>query len=64
MTERQLKQFTLHATFCLPEEACALLLGEQTEEGKVVREVFLTENVDHTNEYFTITPETQLKAMK
>lgn len=64
MTERQLKQFTLHATFCLPEEACALLLGEQTEEGKVVREVFLTENVDHTNEHFTITPETQLKAMK
>ena len=27
MTEQQLKQFTLHAKFCLPEEACALLLG-------------------------------------
>ena len=64
MTERQLKQFTQHAVSCLPEEACALLLGEQTEQGKVVREVYLTENVEHTNEHFIITPETQLKAVK
>lgn len=64
MTQGQLQQFVAHAVECLPEEACALLLGEQTEEGKVVREVFITENIDHTNEHFTITPETQLKAMK
>ena len=64
MTEKQLHQFVLHARACLPEEACALLLGEQTEEGKFVWEVFLTENADHTNEHFTIPPQVQLKVIK
>ncbi|MDO5547929.1 MAG: M67 family metallopeptidase [Eubacteriales bacterium] len=64
MTQTQLQQFIAHAKTCLPEEACALLLGEQTEAGKRVREVYITENIDHTNEHFTITPQAQLKAMK
>ncbi|MDO5783749.1 MAG: M67 family metallopeptidase [Eubacteriales bacterium] len=64
MTQAQLQQFITHAKTCLPEEACALLLGEQTEAGKRVREVYITENIDHTNEHFTITPQEQLKAMK
>ncbi|MCD8355083.1 MAG: M67 family metallopeptidase [Clostridia bacterium] len=64
MTKGQLEQFTEHAKRCLPEEACALLLGEYDENGKIVREVYITENVDHTNEHFTITPQEQLKAVR
>lgn len=60
----QLEQFVTHAKTCLPEEACALLLGERGEDGKVVRELYITENVDHTNEHFTITPQEQLRAIK
>lgn len=64
MAKAQLEDFIRHANTCLPEEACALLLGERSEKGKIVREIYITENVDHTNEHFTITPQEQLKAVR
>lgn len=64
MTRKQMNQFIEHARLCLPEEACALLLGERSETEKLVKEVYITENVDHTNEHFTITPQDQLKAIR
>lgn len=64
MTTVQLERFVEHAKTCLPEEACGLLLGVHTDEGKLVKELYLTENVDHTNEHFTIAPQEQLKAIK
>jgi len=53
-----------HATDCLPEEACGLIAGEEIDGVKYIREVYLLENTDHSNEHFNISPQDQLKAIK
>lgn len=55
-----------HSRENLPEEACGLLGGIIDPETGVKRvtEVYLLENIDHTNEHFTISPEDQLKTLK
>ena len=55
-----------HARACLPEEACGLIAGSVPDEGgaATVRQVYLLENVDHTNEHFSMAPEEQLAAVK
>ena len=45
-----------HAEKNLPEEACGLIAGEVTAEGKVIREVYLLTNIDHSNEHFSLDP--------
>ena len=49
-----------HAEKNLPEEACGLIAGEVTAEGKVIREVYLLTNIDHSNEHFSLDPKEQL----
>ena len=55
-----------HSRENLPEEACGLLGGTiDPETGvKTVEKVYLLENIDHTNEHFTISPEDQFKTLK
>ena len=54
-----------HAKKNLPEEACGLIAGEDLPDGtRVIRKVYLLENVDHTNEHFTISPKDQLATIK
>ena len=58
-----------HAKNCLPEEACGLIAGteETGADGnaiKIIKEVYLLENTDHSNEHFNISPAEQLKAIK
>lgn len=54
-----------HAESCLPEEACGLIGGVIAEDGlKVVKKVYLLENIDHSNEHFSMEPKEQFAAIK
>ena len=53
-----------HARSCLPEEACGLIAGTEENGVKEIKEVYLLENTDHSNEHFNISPQDQLKAIK
>ena len=63
--KRDYEMMTAHAKQMLPEEACGLIAGIDREDGiREIRKVYLLENTDHTNEYFSISPADQLKAIK
>lgn len=47
-----------------PEEICGLIGGTQTEEIKIVREIYVLENIDHSREHFSMNPKDQLEAVK
>ena len=53
-----------HAESCLPEEACGLIAGKIDGDDKIIEKVYLLENVDHSNEHFTLAPKDQLAAVK
>lgn len=54
-----------HAESCLPEEACGLIGGRVAEDGtKVVEKVYTLENIDHSNEHFSMDPKEQFAAIK
>ena len=48
----------------LPEEACGLIAGTKAGDKKTIEKVYLLENVDHTNEHFSMNPKDQLAAVK
>ena len=49
----------------LPEEACGLIAGTKTDDGeRRIEKVYFLENIDHTNEHFSMSPKDQLKAVK
>ena len=47
-----------------PEEACGLIAGTKDGDKKTIEKVYLLENVDHTNEHFSMNPKDQLNAVK
>ncbi len=53
-----------YAESLLPEEACGLIAGIEIDGVKYIKEVYLLENTDHSNEHFNISPQEQLKAIK
>ena len=54
-----------HALKESPDEACGLIAGEDQEDGvREISRVYILENIDHTNEHFTIDPKEQLAAIK
>ncbi|MCR5603138.1 MAG: M67 family metallopeptidase [Lachnospiraceae bacterium] len=54
-----------HALSVAPDEACGLIAGTDGEDGiREIKKVYILENIDHTNEHFTIDPREQLKAVK
>ena len=48
----------------LPEEACGLLAGVETGEGREIRKVYFLENKDHTEDHFTLDPRDQINAIR
>lgn len=48
----------------LPEEACGLIAGEETEDGRIVKKVYYLTNTDHAEDHFTLDPKEQLSAIK
>ena len=54
-----------HARVHLPEEACGLIGGVIDETGnKHIKKVYYLENIDHSREHFTLSPQAQLTAIK
>lgn len=54
-----------HALSVAPDEACGLIAGVDREDGvREIKKVYILENIDHTNEHFSIDPREQLKAVK
>ena len=53
-----------HAVSCLPEEACGLIAGKKEGDERRIEKVYFLENIDHTNEHFSMDPKDQLAAVK
>jgi len=53
-----------HASKSNPNESCAILFGKIENEKSMVKDVFLTENIDESPINFTISNEELLKAYK
>lgn len=54
-----------HALSEIPNEACGLIAGIDTEDGvREIKKVYLLTNVDHTHEHFSIDPREQLQSIK
>lgn len=47
-----------------PEEICGLIGGTVEGEDKIIKEVYHLENIDHSNEHFSMNPKDQLAAVK
>jgi proteasome lid subunit RPN8/RPN11 len=53
-----------HCRQGLPNEACGLLAGTVEGEKKTVTKVYLLENIDASNEHFSMDPKEQFAALK
>ena len=47
-----------------PEEACGLIGGTEENGIRVIKKVYVLENIDHSNEHCTMAPKDQLAAVK
>ena len=64
MKKADYEKILVHAKENLPEEACGLIAGTKDGDKKIIEKVYLLENVDHTNEHFSMNPKEQLAAVK
>ncbi|MBQ8787120.1 MAG: M67 family metallopeptidase, partial [Oscillospiraceae bacterium] len=64
ISKNDYEKILTHAESVLPEEACGLIAGEITDEGKIIKKVYLLTNIDHSNEHFSLDPKEQLAAIK
>ena len=62
--ESKFNQIYEHALSVRPEEACGLIAGHDEDDKRVIEEVYILTNIDHTNEHFSIDPREQLSAIK
>lgn len=63
--ESDFKKIYEHALSVAPDEACGLIAGIDREDGvREIKKVYILENIDHTNEHFSIDPRDQLRAVK
>lgn len=47
-----------------PEEICGLIGGIKQGDVREVKKIYVLENIDHSNEHFSMNPLDQLKAVK
>ena len=47
-----------------PEEACGLIGGIEENGVRYIKKIYVLENIDHSNEHFTMAPKDQLAAVK
>ena len=62
LTKSQVDTLAKHAKEWTPNESCAILFGNTSNEQILVREVFLTENIENSPINFTIANEELIKA--
>lgn len=64
ITESQKKLLSRHAYNEKPNESCAILFGTTDNQKTIVKEIFLTENIDRSPVNFTISNEQLIKCYK
>jgi len=64
ITESQKKTLSNHASNEKPNESCAILFGTIDNQTIIVKEIFLTENIDESPINFTISNEQLIKCYK
>jgi proteasome lid subunit RPN8/RPN11 len=65
LKQTDFERMLAHARQQAPEEACGLLGGTIDSQGdRHIEKVYLLENIDHTNEHFSLDPKDQLLAVK
>jgi proteasome lid subunit RPN8/RPN11 len=64
ITESQKKILSNHASNEKPNESCAVLFGMVDNQKTIVKEIFLTENIDKSPVNFTISNEQLIKCYK
>ena len=64
LSQKDYDKILAHCEADLPDEACGLIAGEVDGETKIVKEVYLLTNIDHSNEHFSMDPKEQLEAVK
>lgn len=64
ITKDQKKILSDHANNGKPNESCAILFGIVNEQKTIVKEIFLTENIEKSPVNFTISPEQLIKCYK
>ena len=52
------------AKAAFPYEGCGLIAGTIENEVKIIKKVYVLENIDKSEEHFSIDPKEQLKAIK
>ena len=64
ISKQDYEKILRHAESVLPEEACGLIAGENTADGRIIKKVYILTNIDHSNEHFSLDPKEQLAAIK
>ena len=61
LSEKDKEELAKHAEAEKPYESCAILVGNETDENWIVKEVVLTENTAKSRVTFTISPEKEFE---
>ena len=64
LPEKLLKKIIEAGRNVLPEEPCGLIGGTEENGIRELKEVFVLENIDHSNEHFSMDPKDQLNEVK
>lgn len=64
LSESQKKTLSKHSQNEKPNESCAILFGSKENQKTVVKEIFLTENIDKSPVNFTISNEQLIRCYK
>ena len=62
LTKDQTDALKHHSEKNSPNEACAILFGKTEQDNVIVKEVFLTKNIENSPVNFTISPEELISA--
>ena len=64
LTNNQKNILSEHSSKNKPNEACALLFGVTENENLIVKEVFLTKNIDESKTHFTVANDELIRGYK
>ena len=64
LEDKLYNELTADAREHLPEEACGLIAGTETDGERTIEKVYYLENKDHATDHFTLDPRDQMEAIK
>ena len=63
LNQQQIQQIIRHCRACLPNEACGLLGGTESEGSAAVKKIYLLRNTDESPEHFSMDAHEQFAAV-